>query len=279
MISLSTPSAELGTAFGVHRALDTTGAVIGPLVAFAILSAAPLAFHSIFLLSFCIALVGFGILVLFVRPDRRAPDSAAPARPASLRGAVRLLRVPRYRAIVIAGAALSLATASDAFVFLALQEKLDLGTSLFPLLFVGSSLVYMVMATPMGGIADRVGRGRVFLAGYGMLLTVYAVLLLPSTGWIAAVVALALLGMYYAATDGVLMALGSTTVPGELRGSGLALLGTATSLARLVASLVFGLLWTVSGLNTAFMCFAVALVLAVVVAAIAFRRSPEPANS
>jgi MFS family permease len=279
MISLSTPSVELGTAFGVHRALDTTGAVIGPLVAFAILSAAPLAFHSIFLLSFCIALVGFGILVLFVRPDRRAPDAAAPARPPSLRGAVRLLRVPRYRAIVIAGAALSLATASDAFVFLALQEKLDLGTSLFPLLFVGSSLVYMVMATPMGGIADRVGRGRVFLAGYGMLLTVYAVLLLPSTGWIAAVVALALLGMYYAATDGVLMALGSTTVPGELRGSGLALLGTATSLARLVASLVFGLLWTVSGLNTAFTCFAVALVLAVVVAAIAFRRSPEPANS
>ena len=52
MISLATPRDQLGTAFGVHRALDTTGAVLGPIVAFAMLAVAPLAFHSLFLVSF-----------------------------------------------------------------------------------------------------------------------------------------------------------------------------------------------------------------------------------
>src|SRR3954451_9686911 len=92
MISLATPRDQLGTAFGVHRALDTTGAVLGPILAFAMLAVAPLAFHSLFLVSFCIALVGVALLVLFVDPQRVAPDAgAAPATP-SLRGAFRLAR-------------------------------------------------------------------------------------------------------------------------------------------------------------------------------------------
>src|SRR5919198_1022305 len=237
MISLSTPKDQLGTAFGVHRALDTTGAVIGPILAFAMLAIAPLAFHSLFLVSFCIALVGVSILVLFVDPKRAAPDSGAPVRQPTLRGALRLVRLPRYRTLLVAGGALSLATASDAFIFLTLQRKLDLGTSLFPLLFVASSAIYMLLAVPMGRLADRIGRGRVLLGGYTLLLGVYATLLLPAGGWVVFLVALGLLGAYYAATDGVLMALGSAVVPDEVRGSGLALLGTATSVARLLASL------------------------------------------
>ena len=173
MISLSTPKEQLGTAFGVHRAMDTVGAMLGPLVAFAMLAIAPLAFDSIFLVSFCFAVLGLGILLLLVNGRDRAPGAVAPERPPSLRGAFALTRVPRYRALLIAGGALSLATASDAFVFLALQEKLDLGTSLFPLLFVGSAGTYMALAVPMGRLADRIGRGRVFLAGYGLLLAVY----------------------------------------------------------------------------------------------------------
>src|SRR5919197_4654398 len=275
MISLSTPKDQLGTAFGVHRALDTTGAVLGPLVAFAILAAAPQAFHSIFLVSFCIALVGLSIIVLFVDTRTTAPDAAAPARSPSLRGAFALLGVARYRSLLLAGGALSLATASDAFIFLALQRKLDLGTSLFPLLFVGSSVTYMLLAVPMGSVADRIGRGRVLLGGYALLLGVYAALLLPIGGWILLVAALGLLGAYYAATDGVLMALGSSVVPDELRGSGLALLGTATSIARLLASLVFGGLWTLWGTHTAVAWFGVALVAAMALAAILLARTDE----
>jgi hypothetical protein len=83
---------------------------------------------------------------------------------------------------------------------------------------------------------------------------------------------LILLGGYYACTDGVLMASASAFVPEELRASGLAVLVTATSLAKLLAALLFGLLWTVAGLATATIAFAGALALVTVAAAVAFGR-------
>ena len=125
-------------------------------------------------------------MLLRRRPRAARRRRGAPARPPSLRGAFGLLRIPRYRALLIAGGALSLATASDAFIFLALQDELDLGTSLFPLLFVGSAGTYMLLAVPMGRLADRIGRGRVLLGGYALLLGVYAALLLPLGGLAAA---------------------------------------------------------------------------------------------
>jgi MFS family permease len=277
MISLSTPKDELGAAFGVHRALDTTGAMLGPLVAFGLLAIAPLAFTSLFVISFLIALVGLAILVLFVQP-RQAADAPAPASEApSLRRAFGLLGLPRYRALLLAGGALSLATASDAFVFLILQEKLDLQASLFPLLFVGSAATFMLLAAPMGRLADRVGRGRVLLGGYGLLLLVYALLVTPLGGWLLLVATLALLGTYYAATDGVLMAMGSAVVPESVRGSGLALLRTTTSAARLLASVIFGALWTLWGIEAAMMCFGGGLIVAGALATVLLRRAPETA--
>jgi MFS family permease len=278
MISLSTPEKELGMAFGVHRALDTTGAVLGPLVAFALLAIAPLAFNTVFLVSFLFALLGLAVIGLFVQPDVRVPDAAEPAPRPAIRDAFGLVRVPRYRALMIAGLALSLATASDAFIFLTLQDELDLGTSLFPLLFVGSSSIFMVLAVPMGRLADRFGRGKVLMLGYTLLLALYVVLIGPLGGWLLLTVALGLLGAYYAATDGVLMALGSSVVPDDVRGSGLALLGTVTSLARLVASVAFGALWTIWGLHAAMVCFGFALVGAIVVSTMVLIRTPEPTN-
>jgi MFS family permease len=259
--------------------MDTVGAMIGPLLAFVVLAIAPFAFDSLFLVSFCIAIVGFAILVLFVNGRDRAPGAVAPAREPSLRGAGALLKVPRFRAVLAAGTVLSLATASDAFIFLALQERLDLGTSLFPLLFVGSAGTFMVLAIPFGRLADRIGRGPVFLGGYALLLATYVVVLLPLGGWVVLAGALGLLGAYYAATDGVLMALGSAVVPDEVRGSGLALLGSATSVARLLASVAFGALWTAFGIGQAFVWFGVALVAAGLLAAVVLLRIPEPADA
>jgi len=269
MISLSTPKEQLGTAFGVHRAMDTTGAMLGPLVAFGLLALAPLAFDSVFLVAFCVAVLGVAVLVVFVQPREGGEPAAAP----SLRRALFLLRIRRYRALVIAGTALSLATASDAFIFLLLQERLDLGTSLFPLLFVGSAGTYMLLAVPMGRLADRIGRGRVFLGGYALLLGVYLALLTPVGGWLLLVATLGLLGAYYASTDGVLMAFGSSVVPEDVRGSGLAVLGTATSVGRLVASLAFGALWTLWGTTAALAGFGIALVAAVAVTGVMLRAT------
>jgi MFS family permease len=137
----------------------------------------------------------------------------------------------------------------------------------------------MLLATPVGRLADRVGRGRVFVGGYVLLAGVYAALLLPTIGLPAMLVVLLLLGGYYAATDGVLMALASHLVPAELRASGLALVVTATSLARLVASIAFGAVWAAAGVHAAIVTFGVALVLTTSLAAVALTRAREVADA
>jgi MFS family permease len=274
LISLSTPRDQLATAFGVHRALDTMGALLGPLLAFGILALAPLAFDTVFAVSFCIALVGLGIIVLFVENRPRAAVDASER--VSARAAAALLKGARFRMLVIVGGLLGLVTISDGFVFLVLQRQADLELGFFPLLYVGTALAYMVLAVPAGRLADRFGRVRVFVGGYALLLAVYASLLVPGTGTTGIVGALLLLGAYYAATEGVLMALASAVLPPELRASGLAVLVTATSIARLLASILFGAAWTAFGLEPAIAVFSVALVVAAAAALVLARRSPEP---
>ena len=277
LISLSTSRDQLATAFGVHRAMDTMGALIGPLVAFGILALAPLAFDAVFVVSFCIALVGLGILGLFVENRPAVADEAATR--VSLRDAARLLSGARFRALVLAGAVLGLVTISDGFVYLVLQRNADLDLGFFPLLYVGTALVYMLLAMPAGRLADRYGRVRVFVAGYAVLFALYASLLVPDTGVAGVALALVLLGTYYAATEGVLMALASATLPPELRASGLAVLVTGTSVARLLASVLFGAAWTLLGLQVAVAAFGAALVAAALVAVALTRRSTAPGHA
>jgi MFS family permease len=264
MISLASRKEDLGLAFGVHRAMDTAGAMIGPLVAFALLSVAPNGYHSIFLVSFFVAIIGFAVLALFVvDPRERRPATEKP----DFKAALALLRRRDLRALTIAAAALGLATASDAFIYLTLRQRIDFSPALFPLLATGTAVTYMLLSVPAGRLADRWGRGRVLLGGYSILLAVYALLLLPSPGVIDVALVLGLLGTYYAATDGVLAAMGSARAPEALRGSGLAILGTAADSSRLIASIVFGALWTAVGLQTAIGVFAAGLVVAMLVTA------------
>ncbi|HET8646380.1 MAG TPA: MFS transporter, partial [Vicinamibacteria bacterium] len=266
LISLSSPRADLATAFGVHRALDTAGAMIGPLIAFGLLTLAPGSFDAIFVVSLCAALIGLGILTLFVE-NRPLPAAGDEPRPQVSPGAVmRLVRTSGFGPLLGVGGLLSLVTISDGFLYLTLQRRLDFNLGLFPLLYVVTALIYMLLAVPVGKLADRLGRGWVFVGGYTLLLLLYALLLLPVMEMPLIVICLVLFGAYYAATDGVLMALASATLPEELRTSGLALLTTVTSLGRLAASILFGLLWTWLGVGAATLAFAAGLLAAMALA-------------
>jgi MFS family permease len=268
LISLSAPSRRLGEAFGVHRAFDTAGAVLGPVVAFLVLRAAPAAYDAVFVLSFLIALIGLGILVLFVENRRR---KGTPGTPASLKAALRLLRQPEVRALAIVGGMLGFFTVADAFIYLMFERQADFDTAYFPLLYVGTALSYLMLAIPLGRLADRVGRSRVFVGGYVALLGVYTILLVPSSGRSELLTMLVLLGAFYACTDGVLVAMASTVVASDLRTSGIAILTTVAALSAFLASLLFGAAWTWWGPTTAVAWFTAGAALAVAVAGIVLR--------
>jgi MFS family permease len=137
------------------------------------------------------------------------------------------------------------------------------GAHLVPLFFVGTSLGYLVLAVPAGRLADRLGRTRVFLAGHVLAALAYAMVLLPGPGMVSLVAALALLGGYYAASDGVLAAMTSAVVEPSLRTSGIALVSTVTSLCRLAASVAFGVFWSWYGASLATAFFTGALVVSI----------------
>lgn len=282
MISLSTPSGKQGRAFGVHRAMDTTGAMLGPLAAFFILRAAADGYDAVFGVSACIAVLGVLVLVLFVPGRRRGAQSEsddagavdAPP-PVRVREALALLRLPRLRAIAGCAALLGLTTVSDAFVYLLLQRRAGIGDEWFPLLPLGSAAVFLLLAVPLGALADRVGRRTVFVAGHISLLTGYALLLwAPETPALPFLV-LALHGTFYAATDGVLPAALADIVPEQLRASGLAIVGTSQALARFCCSLAFGAAWTVWGDGPALAGSAIGLLCCAAVAAKVLRPTGE----
>lgn len=295
MISLSTPSEKQGRAFGVHRAMDTTGAMLGPLAAFLILRAAADGYDAVFGVSACVAMLGVLVLVLFVpargkvaraneasheASDRASKPSdeagtATSTPPVRVRDAVALLRLPRLRALAGCAALLGLTTVSDAFVYLLLQRRAGIADEWFPLLPLGTAAVFLLLAVPVGALADRVGRRTVFLTGHMGLLTAYALLLwAPATPALPFLV-LALHGMFYAATDGVLPAALADIVPDQLRATGLAIVGTSQALARFCCSLSFGAAWTLWGDSAALAGSAVGLLCCAAVAGIVLRpRDP-----
>jgi MFS family permease len=271
LISLSSSKAGLATAFGVHRAMDSAGAMLGPLIAFGILLAAPARFDAVFVVSTLFAILGLAVLVLAVqgKPKRAPREEDAP----SLRAAAGLLRDRRFALLLVAAIGLSLASVSDALIYVGLQRKIDFEPAVFPLLYVITAVAFMGLAIPVGQLADRVGRVPVLLAGYALLFVVYGALLMSSLGYGLLVICLVGLGGYFAATEGVLAALAGAILPEQLQASGMGMLTTVVSIGNLLSSLAFGALWFAFGLRDAVLVFGFGLTIAIVVAVPLLLRS------
>jgi MFS family permease len=279
MIAASTPSSHLGRAFAVHRTLDTIGAAIGPLVAFAILWAVPDGYSLVMIVSLAFALAGLALLGLLV-PDR--PSVASPSSDgAGPRFRWREVVDRRLARLLLAAGVLALLAIGDGFVYLALLDRGGFAATWFPLLYVGTNLAYLALALPVGSLADRVGRTRVFVAGHVALLLTYVTAALPLAGSIAVIVPLVLLGAFYASTDGVLAAVAGHLAAPEVRASAIACAQTVVAAARFAASTMFGVLWIALGPHRALLTVAVLLVVVIPVILLLVRdleRTASPAR-
>jgi MFS family permease len=234
LIRDSTPPPLLGSAFGYHRALDTAGAVVGPLLAVALL-AAGLSFRNVL----WIAVVPGFLALLLLRAVREAPRDATTGTGAVVKG----MPLPReFWAVLVIWVVFSLGNSSDVFLLLRAKE-LGLGTTLVVLSYAAYNVVYSGLSWPLGAFSDRHPRELVLGAGLLVFGLVYLGFAIAPGSW-AVWPLFAVYGAYIAATDGVARAWVADQVPGHAIGTAYGIFSAATGGALLLASIGAGLLWS-----------------------------------
>lgn len=243
-----TPPQVRGAAFGLRRALDVTGAVVGPLLATALMLATADDFRAVFWIACLPALACVALLALGVREPAAPATAYRFAHPLG-RDALRMLG-PSYWRIVGLGTLFTLARFSEAFLVLRAQS-LGVPMAMVPLVMVTMNVVDAGASYPLGRLADRVPPRALLAVGAGLLAGADALLAL-ATAWPLAVAGVVLWGLHLAATEGVFAAMIAQAAPAALRGTAYGAFNFASGLAMLVASLAAGVLWDHAGAAATF---------------------------
>ncbi|WP_426661589.1 MFS transporter [Rhodanobacter aciditrophus] len=233
------PLGMSGAAFGLRQSLDTTGAYLGPLLAIALMWLGRDDIPLVFWVAVLPAVGAFALIALGVREAPRR-TTARPARMPLARA--ELARLPaRYWWVVAVAGVFTLARFSEAFLVLRAQE-LGLALMWMPLVLVLMNVVYALAAYPFGRLADRVDRGALLAAGFGVLVLADLVLALPG-GLPGLAVGVMLWGLHMGMTQGLLAALIADAAPGSLRGTAFGMFNLVCGVTLLLASVLAGELW------------------------------------
>jgi MFS family permease len=263
LIAGDTPPEIRGAAFWFHRAADTAGAVVGPLIGLALYELLDHKLRPLFYVAFVPAVISVALIAL-VREHPPAPDQVAKARSEPFLPARGLLP-RRYWRVVALVAVFGLVNFSDAFIILRASD-LGLGFVSIVLAYVLYNVVYAGLSYPAGALSDRIPRRFVFAGGLAVFAVAYIGLGLADSGsWVW--VLLPLYGAYTALTDGVAKAWVSDLLPAPVMGTGLGLYQALTGGCALVAGIWAGLAWghdgstplIVAGIVAALVAGAVAL--------------------
>jgi MFS family permease len=267
LLADSALASERGLAFGLHRAADHAGSVVGPVLAALLLLAWPGRLRLVFALAALPAIASLWVLARRVREflpgaasrqGYASPDSPKPASHAlegSLAGSAwpsDLQAAPRrrfriYLAVVVL---FTLGNASDAFLLLRAQE-LGVSVVALPVLWAVFHVSKMAWSVPGGGIADRIGPARVVIAGWLVYAGVYAGFAL-ATGTAAAWALFVAYGLFFGLTEAPEKALVAALSPPDLRARAYGAFHAAVGVTALPASVLFGVLWQSFGSPTAF---------------------------
>ncbi|MGE5680920.1 MAG: MFS transporter [Bacillota bacterium] len=230
-----------GAVFGFHRAMDTLGAAIGPVVSLCLLAAFPGKYPLIFILAFIpsVAAVAFTLVVKDNKP--------ALARVRSKRHYSEFWQSApsAYKYLVVLLTLFAFINSSDVFLILKSRSAFK-SDSLAIIGYIFYNLVYAAAAYPLGLLSDRLGKRKVFIAGLVIFSSVYLGFAL--SGNVAIIwILFALYGIYAAATEGITKAWVSDMIKDDFRGTAIGLLTMLSSLAMMAGSAFTGILWDLSG--------------------------------
>ena len=260
LIADSVDPAIRGRAFGFQRAADHAGAVVGPLLAFALLRWGGLEIRRVFLLTAIPGLLAVAAVVFGVR---EVPREAAETRKLDLREPLGR----RFWAFLGVLLIFTLGNSTDAFLLLRARD-LGIADALVPILWALLHVVKSLSSTPGGALSDRIGRKPLLISGWILYAAVYFALSRADAAWQAWTL-FAVYGVYFGLTEGVEKALVADLVPAERRGAAFGWYNLALGIGALPASLLFGVIWDRAGAPAAFgfgaaMALAAAIGIAVV---------------
>jgi MFS family permease len=269
LIAESVDASIRGRAFGFHRASDHAGAVVGPLVAYALLQWGSLSLRSVFALAAIPGVLAVLTLVLVVREPSRPGITPEPRV-----GASRLKGEPLGGGFwMLMGVLLlfTLGNSTDAFLLLQ-ATNLGVAPALVPVLWAMLHVVKSASSTPAGALSDRIGRAPLLVSGWLVYAVVYVALGIAGAEW--QVWALfAVYGVYFGLTEGVEKALVADMVPASRRGTAFGWYNLAIALGALPASVLFGALWDRYSPRVAFGTGAAFALLAAVSLPVVLRRA------
>ena len=285
LIADTTEDSERGRAFGLHRAMDTTGAVLGPLIVVLLVlflfgkqflvEPGPQhldLYHLIFIAAAVHAVLGWLVLAIFVKERRRETTEAHKPE-------IKLSMLDnRFRIFLAIVTLFSIGNSSDAFLVLrATSAPIKMGLIDFLWVYVVFNALSAFISLRSGIISDRIGRKPIIIAGWIVFSAVYFAMARVSTPtgiWIWFII----YGAYYGMTDGMLRAFAVDLAPSHLRGTAVGAYFTFTGIALLPASIIAGLLWDHVSKSAPFYYGSASSIAAAILLSV-FVKIPSPNNT
>ena len=234
LVAGSVTNGETGKSFGLQKAMDNSGAIVGPLIAFALLSFFPNNYHLIFLLAGIPAFLAIAVIVFGIKEAKKSKES--------LFKKFHFNDFPKkYYFFLIIIFVFTLGNSTDALLMVKANE-VGVKVAFIPLVYLITSIVSVLLSIPIGTLSDKIGKEKILIVGfliYGIVYYGFGV-----TGSTTTIVGLfALYGLYSAATDGIQKAFISDVIDENKKGTGLGIYNALIGITLLPASLIAGILY------------------------------------
>ena len=232
----STQHESLARAFNFHRAMDTFGAMLGPLIAFVILASYQNNYRLVFWLSIIPGVIAVALIIAFIQ------DVPVPAHARDKKHALSVKQFDwKFRLFLVIAALFALGNVSDFFLILRAQDA-GIPVTTIPVVYLFFNLIYSLFAIPAGIMADNYGKKRLILLGmalFALLFLGFAHAQSPRAIWFL----FALYGIFMGLTEGIQKAYLATIIPAEYKATAYGIFNAVVGIAMLPSGIIAGWLW------------------------------------